>query len=320
MAASNFVREIAALDVDQLTIRINSIGGSVTDGIAIFNALKRHKANVTTIIDGIAASVASLIAMAGDGIEMAENALMMIHAPWGCASGNSVAMREFVDTLDTYADAMASSYAICSGDKSGALALLTDGKDHWYTAEEALAAKFIDVIVAALLVAESAHITTSVQARYASFPQSATPAAAAAPILIITPKESTTMVEPEPVVQAAAADPAAIQAAVSAVTAAALEAEQLRRTTITVALPNSPASRASPQSRLHAWMIRNARSTRLTRKSWRTWVRIRSQLPAPISLPLKTRVINSASVSQRRSWRVPDWRRMIAPITAAATA
>ncbi|KAK0329192.1 hypothetical protein LTR94_037805, partial [Friedmanniomyces endolithicus] len=82
-----------ALDVEQLTVRINSYGGSVTDGIAIHNALKRHKATVTTVVDGIAASIASLIAMAGDTVEMAENAQIMIHAPWGWNSGNSAAMR-----------------------------------------------------------------------------------------------------------------------------------------------------------------------------------------------------------------------------------
>jgi ATP-dependent protease ClpP protease subunit len=83
IAANEFVREVAALDVEHLTVRIASYGGSVTDGIAIYNALKRHKASVTTVIDSIAASIASLIAMAGDRVEMAENATMMLHAPWG---------------------------------------------------------------------------------------------------------------------------------------------------------------------------------------------------------------------------------------------
>lgn len=237
VAASDFVREVGALDVDQLTIRINSMGGSVSDGIAIFNALKRHKATITTVIDGIAASVASLIAMSGDSIEMAENALMMIHAPWGYAGGNSVALREFADMLDTYADAMATSYAVRSGDKAAALVLLTDGKDHWYTAEEALAAQLIDTTVAALPIAASAHITSSVQARYASFPHPTTPAASAAPTTANTPKESTTMPAPNP--QAAVIDPAAIQAAAATATAAAVaaafEADKQRRNAITAA-------------------------------------------------------------------------------------
>lgn len=224
VAAKDFVREVSALDVDRITVRINSLGGSVMDGIAIFNSLKRHPATVTTVIDGIAASVSSLIAMAGDSIEMAENAMMMIHAPWGYAAGNSAGLRDFADMLDTHADAMATSYAIRSGDKPAALALLTDGKDHWYTAEEALAAKLIDVTVAALPIAASAHITSSVQARYSSFPRTATPAASAAHKTPNPPKENPAM--PVPTTQAAApADAAAAQAAtIAAANAAAVEA------------------------------------------------------------------------------------------------
>ena len=76
VAAADFVKEIAALDVEELTVRINSYGGSVSDGLAIYNALKRHKASVTVSIDGVAVSIASLIAMAGDTVEMAENAML----------------------------------------------------------------------------------------------------------------------------------------------------------------------------------------------------------------------------------------------------
>ena len=81
LAARNFVRELAELDVEAITVRINSPGGSVTDGLAIYNSLRRHKADIHVEIDGIAASIASLIAMAGDTLSMAENALLMIHAP-----------------------------------------------------------------------------------------------------------------------------------------------------------------------------------------------------------------------------------------------
>lgn len=79
--AAQFVKDLAGLGSTDITLRINSPGGSVTDGLAIYNALKRHPAKVTTEIDGIAASIASLIAMAGDTVNMASNALFMIHAP-----------------------------------------------------------------------------------------------------------------------------------------------------------------------------------------------------------------------------------------------
>ena len=140
VAASDFVKEIAALDVEELTVRINSYGGSVSDGLAIYNALKRHKATVTVSIDGVAVSIASLIAMAGDTVEMAENAMFMVHAPWGYASGNSALMREYADLLDKYAQAMSNSYAAKTGKTAeDCLALLTDGVDHWFTAAEAQA-------------------------------------------------------------------------------------------------------------------------------------------------------------------------------------
>lgn len=154
VTAKQFVKDIAALEVDQLTVRINSYGGSVSDGIAIFNALKRHKASITTAIDGVAVSIASMIAMAGDTVEMADNALMMIHAPWTYAGGNAVDMRKAADVLDKYAAAMSSSYANKTGKSTeDVMAWLTDGEDHWFTANEAQNEGLIDTIVNALPVA-----------------------------------------------------------------------------------------------------------------------------------------------------------------------
>lgn len=240
IAAKDFVREIAALDVTEMTVRINSFGGSVADGIAIFNAIKRHKATVTTIVDAVAASIASLIAMAGDEIQMAENALLMIHAPWlDWVSGNANQLRDYAEMLDTYSDAMATSYAVRSGDKAGALALLKDGKDHWYTAAEAEAAQLIDTIVSAVPIAASAHLHATARARYKSFPTQENPAAAIlAPVN--TTKENVTMNHPAPAAQAAApviavATPADVQAAATTAAAAALAADKTRRADISAA-------------------------------------------------------------------------------------
>lgn len=154
--ASELVREIAALDVDAIHLRINSYGGSVTDGMAIYNALKRHKASIDTFVDGVAISCASYIAMAGDTITMAANAQMMIHAPWSYAYGNAVQLRDQADILDRYSKAMAHAYA----DKSGksyedALALITDGKDHWYLADEAVEEGFADAVGSEVAIAAS---------------------------------------------------------------------------------------------------------------------------------------------------------------------
>ena len=156
VVASELVREIAVLEADAITLRINSYGGSVTDGLAIYNALKRHPAPVSVEVDGVAISCASYIAMAGDTITMAKNAQMMIHAPWGYAVGNAAELRDQADVLDRYAKALASAYADKSGhDYADDLALLTDGKDHWYSADEAVAAGFADTVGDEVAVAAS---------------------------------------------------------------------------------------------------------------------------------------------------------------------
>jgi ATP-dependent protease ClpP protease subunit len=82
-----------------LDVRINSFGGSVADGLAIYNALSRYAGRVTAHIDGVAYSIASLIAMAGAEIRMASNAMLMVHAPWGMTVGNAPEMREMADIL-----------------------------------------------------------------------------------------------------------------------------------------------------------------------------------------------------------------------------
>lgn len=156
VGALDVVRVLADLDVDTLTARINSYGGSVADGLAIYNALQRHPAAVTTAIDGVAVSIASLIAMAGDTVQMAQNGRLMIHAPWGLLMGNAADAREFADMLDGYAKSMAPSYAAKTGQTVDEVAsLLLDGKDHWYSADEALAAGFVDEITGSLAIAAS---------------------------------------------------------------------------------------------------------------------------------------------------------------------
>lgn len=230
--AKDFVKEIAALDAGQITIRINSYGGSVSDGIAIHNAIKRHTAETTVIIDGVAASIASLIAMAGDKVEMAENALLMIHAPWGFASGNSADMRDFADMLDKYAEAMATSYTAKSGmTQEEVMALLTDGEDHWYTAQEALDATFVDSITAAVPLAASFD-RAAIAARFKSLPGVSGEGIAAA---AAQPTKETDMSGTS--TSAATAQPAAtneneIKAAATAAAQAAVQAEAQRRTDI----------------------------------------------------------------------------------------
>jgi len=146
-SAAQVVAELNAIDAPEISLRINSAGGVVSDALAIYNALKRHPARVVGIIDGVAYSSASLIVMAADELRMAENALLMIHAPWGISMGNATKLRENADTLDKYSQAMANSYVRPGGlSYDQALALLTDGEDHYYTAAEAQTAGLIDAV------------------------------------------------------------------------------------------------------------------------------------------------------------------------------
>lgn len=185
--ASEMVRDIAALEADEITLRINSYGGSVTDGLAIYNALKRHPAPVNVFVDGVAISCASYIAMAGDTVTMATNAQMMIHAPWSMAAGNAADLREQADILDRYSKSMASAYA----DKSGktyeqALAILLDGKDHWFSADEAVAEGFADVVGAEVDAAASLAAGTFDLSRFKQ-PAAAQASASAAVAAVHTP-------------------------------------------------------------------------------------------------------------------------------------
>ena len=113
--ASDFVAELDALDVQEIELRINSIGGEVHDAIAIMNALRDHPARVTTVIDGVAASSASFIALAGDEVVMNRNSQIMIHEPWGLAMGDSSELTELAARLDKEGDNIASIYAKKAG-------------------------------------------------------------------------------------------------------------------------------------------------------------------------------------------------------------
>lgn len=148
ITASSIVAQLAQITAPTINVRINSDGGVVSDGLAIYNALKRHGATINVTIDGIAASIASLIAMSGKTVRMPENTLMMLHAPMGNVMGNAAELREVADILDTMARSMTTSYAAKSNKADEITALLADGKDHWFTAAEAVAFGLADELVA----------------------------------------------------------------------------------------------------------------------------------------------------------------------------
>jgi len=145
--AKDFADEIKKLGkVNTLNVYINSPGGDVFDGVAIYNILRRNKATVIVEIDALAASIASVIAMAGDEIRMAENALMMIHNPWGMVIGDVNDLAKAIEDLNKVKDAsILPAYQKQSGMEEKKIAELMNAET-WMSAAEAKEYGFIDEI------------------------------------------------------------------------------------------------------------------------------------------------------------------------------
>lgn len=159
ISAKEFIDSLKNLGgVSSISVRINSPGGSVTDGIAIYNALKRQKANIDVHIDGAAFSIASVIAMAGNKVHMAENAFFMIHNPWSMAYGDSADMRKTADVMDKMKDSLITAYANKTGEDRELISEMMD-EETWFDAQEALNHGFIDVITDAMDVAASFDVS-----------------------------------------------------------------------------------------------------------------------------------------------------------------
>jgi ATP-dependent protease ClpP protease subunit len=136
--AKSFLDELKALGpIAELTVRINSPGGAVFDGVAIYNALKRHDARVTVWIDGIAASIASMIAMAGDEVVMPDNAMLMLHDPSGLVMGTAADMRGMAEALDKMKAGMVAAYRDKSGQDDAEIEALMVAET-WLSAQEAV--------------------------------------------------------------------------------------------------------------------------------------------------------------------------------------
>ncbi|WP_084295233.1 head maturation protease, ClpP-related [Caldanaerobius polysaccharolyticus] len=141
-----FKEDLEALgDIDTLNIYINSEGGDVFAGQAVYSILSRHKAQKIVYIDGLAASIASVIAMAGDLVVMPKNAMMMIHNPWTIAMGNANDFRKLADDLDKIRESLIAAYQSKSNLSKEEIIELMDAET-WMTAEEALQYGFADEI------------------------------------------------------------------------------------------------------------------------------------------------------------------------------
>lgn len=145
--SANFIKEKleGAGELSAVNIYINSFGGSVKEGLGIYNQLKRCKAYKTVYIDGFACSIASVIAMAGDKVVMPKNTLMMIHNAWTVASGNAQELRKAADDLEIINEASTQSYLMKAGDKldKETLKAMLDAET-WLTAEQCVSYGLVD--------------------------------------------------------------------------------------------------------------------------------------------------------------------------------
>lgn len=156
LSGKQFSDVLAEVGNGPLLVEINSPGGNVWDGLSIYNQLRGRKAPVTTRVVGIAASIASIIALAGDRVEMAEAALMMIHDPSGMASGTSEDMRKMADALDQHAQVLVGVYAKKTGRSPESIRAAMKSET-WFTTAEAVAFGLVDKPIKQLAMAAKWH-------------------------------------------------------------------------------------------------------------------------------------------------------------------
>lgn len=165
----NSLDELGA-DVETIHLYVNSPGGSVFEGVAIHNMLLRHKAKVIVHVDALAASIASVIAMAGNEIRMPKNSMLMIHNPWTFAMGNAAELRKAADDLDRIGQSAIQSYLQKAGDKLNeeTLKQLLDAET-WLSADEAFSYGLADVVEEANQMAAS--ISEDMFSKYKNVPK-----------------------------------------------------------------------------------------------------------------------------------------------------
>lgn len=155
ISAQRVVDDVRSLGkVDLINVRINSPGGEVFNGITIYNVLKNHPARIEVDIDGLAASIASIIAMAGDQIRMAKNAMMMVHGANSIAFGTAEDLRKKADLMDQVNENLIQTYVDRTGLEHGKVESMLD-EETWMRSDEAMRLGFIDEITEELQMAAS---------------------------------------------------------------------------------------------------------------------------------------------------------------------
>ena len=158
VTAKDFQKELSEIKASQIDLHINSPGGDVFDGNTIYNLLKQHPANVTTYIDGLAASIASVIALAGDKIVMAENALFMLHQPYAFTVGNEEDHEKTLEILKQVGGSIARTYIAKTGKPEEEIRKMMRAET-WLNSDEAIEAGFVDEISGSMDMAACAKFT-----------------------------------------------------------------------------------------------------------------------------------------------------------------
>ncbi len=196
VSAKEFSRALDALpdDTAEIRLHLNSPGGEVFEAVTILNNLRRHKARVVAVVDGLAASAASFLAAGADELVMGRNSQLMIHDAWGVAIGNAADMRDIAGRLDALSDNIASIYAAKAGGtvEEWRAAMLAET---WFSADEAVAAGLADSVDGADDEADKARNSFDLSAfKHAGRDE------APAPVVAVQPEPEP---EPEPIDTAA---------------------------------------------------------------------------------------------------------------------
>lgn len=169
VTAQEFVMQLAEITTPSIVVRINSPGGDVFDGVAIYNALQQHSAEITCQIDGMAASIASIIALSGQRTTIAESAMMMCHCAWTLGIGNSAEMTELASVLAKVDGQLAGIYSRKSGKSVDECSSMMAGEGKadgtWFTAAEAKEFGLVDEVIGEADDAETAAAENATRAR-----------------------------------------------------------------------------------------------------------------------------------------------------------
>lgn len=176
ITAKDFISQFQAIPADtkKVKLSINSPGGAVFDGLAMYNAMANSDKDIEVTVLGIAASAASLVAMAGSSIRMPENTYMMVHNPWGVSVGNAADMRDTADILDKIGAGLTTTYAKRTGLSPEKVNELL-AKDTWMTAAQAKELGFADEVMPAKKVKAAFDLDNLPDALKAAFASAADP-------------------------------------------------------------------------------------------------------------------------------------------------